>query len=252
MLPPGEPLSGPQAGALCPRLPGIPEESLPRPGQPHPQQAPHPAGGQTQRTRHRGQLWEGPICMAILPPQAVGGIKEPRGAVSAERLEGGTQGIPPPWPEPLYSSASLPTAQVTGSSGFGDVAPVGPRALFFTPGAQAVGWTHLLAQVPGAGPSLTVPVSFFPFCRVLGTIRADPGGLRVTVSGSVGHPHLHWEQQQRWILWRGLVPTPPRCCPQNRGAGKFSTLRPPSPALGLLFWLHHLTEHLWAPGCGRG
>lgn len=103
-----------------------------------------------------------------------------------------------------------------------------------------------------AGPSPTVPVSFFPFCRVLGTIPADPGGLRVTVSGSVGHPHLHWEQQQRWILWRGLVPTPPRCCPQNRGAGKFSALRPPSPALGLLFWLHHLTEHLWAPGCGRG
>ena len=34
-----------------------------------------------------------------------------------------------------------------------------------------------------AGPSPTVPVSFFPFCRVLGTIRADPGGLRVTSLG---------------------------------------------------------------------
>ena len=88
---------------------------------------------------------------------------------------------------------------------------------------------------PGSavGPSATVPVSFFPFHRVLGTIRADPGGLRVTVTGSVGHPHLHWEQQQRWILRRGLVLTPPRCCPQNRDAGKFSGLRLPSPALEL-------------------
>ena len=76
--------------------------------------------------------------MATLPPQAVGGIKEPRGAVSAERLEGGTQRVPPPWPGPLSSSASSPTAQVTGFSGFGDMAPVGPRALFFTPGAQTV------------------------------------------------------------------------------------------------------------------
>ena len=84
-----------------------------------------------------------------------------------------------------------------------------------------------------AGPSATVPVSFFPFYRVLGTIRADPGGLRVMVTGSVGHPHLHWEQQQRWILWHGLVPTLPRCCPQNRDAGEFSVLRRPSPALGL-------------------
>lgn len=138
MVPAGDAPSGPQAGALCPRLPGVPEEFLPRPGQPHPQQAPHPAGGQTQRTRQGEQLWEGPIFMAILPPQAVGGIKEPRGAVSAERLEGGTQGIPPPWPGPLSSSASSPTAQVTGSSGLGGVAPVGPRALFFTPGVQAV------------------------------------------------------------------------------------------------------------------
>ena len=138
MVPAGDAPSGPQAGALCPRLPGVPEEFLPRPSQPHPQQAPHPAGGQTQRTRQGEQLWEGPIFMAILPPQAVGGIKEPRGAVSAERLEGGTQGIPPPWPGPLSSSASSPTAQVTGSSGLGGVAPVGPRALFFTPGVQAV------------------------------------------------------------------------------------------------------------------
>ena len=53
------------------------------------------------------------------------------------------------------------------------------------------------------------------------------------VTGSVGHPHLHWEQQQRWILRRGLVLTPPRCCPQNRDAGKFSGLRLPSPALEL-------------------
>ena len=79
-----------------------------------------------------------------------------------------------------------------------------------------------------AGPSPTIPVSFFPFCRVLGTIRADPGGLRVTVSGSVGHPHLHWEQQQRWILWCGLVPTPPGAAPRTVVLGSSRPSGPPA------------------------
>lgn len=90
--------------------------------------------GQGRGSSYGRDRFAWPSCL----PKAVGGIKEPRGAVSAERLEGGTQGIPPPWPGPLYSSASSPTPQVTGSSGLGGMAPVGPRALFFTPGVQAV------------------------------------------------------------------------------------------------------------------
>ena len=140
VLPAGEP--HPLGPWQVPCAPGsLGSLRSPLPGQTSPtHNSPTPSRWKTQRTRQEGQLWEGPICMATLPPQAVGGIKEPRGAVSAERLEGGAQGAPPPWPGPLSSSASSPTAQVTGSSGFGDVAPVAPRALFFTTGAQAVLW----------------------------------------------------------------------------------------------------------------
>ena len=140
VLPAGEP--HPLGPWQVPCAPGsLGSLRSPLPGQTSPtHNSPTPSRWKTQRTTQEGQLWEGTICVATLPPQAMGGIKEPRGAVSAERLEGGAQGAPPPWPGPLSSSASSPTAQVTGSSGFGDVAPVAPRALFFTTGAQAVLW----------------------------------------------------------------------------------------------------------------
>ena len=136
VLPAGEP--HPLGPWQVPCAPGsLGSLRSPLPGQTSPtHNSPTPSRWKTQRTTQEGQLWEGTICVATLPPQAMGGIKEPRGAVSAERLEGGAQGAPPPWPGPLSSSASSPTAQVTGSSGFGDIAPVEPRALFFTMGPR--------------------------------------------------------------------------------------------------------------------
>ncbi|MXQ97670.1 hypothetical protein E5288_WYG019132 [Bos mutus] len=81
--------------------------------------------------------------------------------------------------------------------------------------AQTVIQEPSLSVSPGGTVTLTCGLS----SGVLGTIRADPGGLRVTVSGILGpgyadsaalrvrdfgsecHPLLHWRQQQHWGLY---------------------------------------------------
>ena len=65
-------------------------------------------------------------------------------------------------------------------------------------------------------------------CWVLDTVCVDRGSLFIRVCGLEGHPHLHWNQQQCWVVLCVLVLTDSPPCPQSSDAQKYRALRDPS------------------------